>query len=574
NVISGNLERGIRLIRVTDNKIAGNFVGTDATGTARLGNLHQGVYVQGVSTRNIIGTEGDGVGDAAERNVISASGFVGVFITGASHENVVAGNFVGTDVTGTVDLGNGGAGAVRLLNGSHNNRIGTNFDGTSDELERNVISGNSRGVQIDGAGTNDNIVAGNYIGVDVTGQIALDNDTQGVYVTNGPKRNVIDRNVISGNAHHGVLIRGTASGPFPVFHWPAADGGNGHYYVLGPSTTWIDAEATAVEMGGHLASITSAQEQAFLESVLLPTDERFFLGLTDKDDEGNFSWTTGEPVTFTNWNPGQPDNWPFAGPDGEDVGQFNWPSGGTWNDIGSATRNRGIIELDEAPDLDLLAALATTRENHVIGNFIGTNADGTTALPNGIVGIQVDGGAHSNIIGTDGNGQNDEDEGNVISGNIGSGIALWDSLHTTVAGNFIGTDVTGTQIVGNGRGTGFGISVSGNSQFNVIGTDGDGNSDAAERNLISGNDVWSAVFLAGAGTTNNVVAGNLIGTDVTGTLDLGNNATGVEIKDDASFNRIGTNADGVSDALERNIISGNSSRGVFIWSQFAGPPRF
>ncbi len=221
NVIAGNFDRGILLNRVTDNKIAGNFIGTDSTGTLRLGNMDQGIYVDGASARNIIGTEGDGIGDAAEGNVVSANAFVGIYIINASNDNIVAGNLVGTDVTGTLDLGNGGAAGVRILNGAYNNRIGTDFDGVSDDLERNIISGNSRGVQIDGLGTTDNVIAGNYIGTDITGQTALGNDTQGVYIIAGAQRNIIDRNVISGNAAAGRVAPG--HGQFHVSRVPMDD---------------------------------------------------------------------------------------------------------------------------------------------------------------------------------------------------------------------------------------------------------------------------------------------------------------------------------------------------------------
>ena len=69
-----------------------------------------------------------------------------------------------------------------------------------------------------------------------------------------------------------------------------------------------------------------------------------------------------------------------------------------------------------------------------------------------------------------------------------------------------------------------------------------------------------------AGTINNVVAGNYIGTDVTGMADLGNRYDGVVVWQGAQGNRVGTNGDGVGDAEERNIISGNNRHGVDILS--------
>src|SRR5207237_3479959 len=88
--------------------------------------------------------------------------------------NVVAGNFIGTNVTGTAALPNAGAGVV-LAFGSDFNRVGTNCDGVADDAERNIISGNTSGVVIAGAGSvaDGNVVAGNFIGTDVKGGVPV-----------------------------------------------------------------------------------------------------------------------------------------------------------------------------------------------------------------------------------------------------------------------------------------------------------------------------------------------------------------------------------------------------------------
>ena len=115
--------------------------------------------------------------------------------------------------------------------------------------------------------------------------------------------------------------------------------------------------------------------------------------------------------------------------------------------------------------------------------------------------------------------------------------------------NLVGTDVTGTNPLGS-----FGYAVGAfESNYSIIGTDGDGIADDTERNLIS--DYDTGVWIAGSDY--NRVSGNLIGTDVTGTLALGNTSAGVYVTSDANYNFIGTNSDGISDELEGNIISGN-----------------
>src|SRR4029079_11511465 len=91
-----------------------------------------------------IGTDGDGFGDEAERNIISANGFLvpvysdGISLNGAG--NVIAGNYIGTDVTGTQAMGNARTG-INMAYGAPN-RIGTDGNGVGDASERNIISAN------------------------------------------------------------------------------------------------------------------------------------------------------------------------------------------------------------------------------------------------------------------------------------------------------------------------------------------------------------------------------------------------------------------------------------------------
>lgn len=98
---------------------------------------------------------------------------------------------------------------------------------------------------------------------------------------------------------------------------------NGHsYYRSTGSMTWTSAKQACINMGGHLVTITSAAENNFVFN----TWPSGWIGFTDEAVEGQWRWVTGESVTYTNWNGGEPNN---AG--NEDYAQF--VSGGRWNDL-------------------------------------------------------------------------------------------------------------------------------------------------------------------------------------------------------------------------------------------------
>ena len=134
NLISGNEGSGIN-VDGTGNLIAGNRIGTTLDGTASLGD-EDGVYVTG-SANTIGGTS------AGARNLLSGNAGYGVFITGSlATGNVVAGNYVGTDLDGAVPQGNSFNG-ILLDSGASNNTIG----GTTVEARGNLIARSTEPVQ-------------------------------------------------------------------------------------------------------------------------------------------------------------------------------------------------------------------------------------------------------------------------------------------------------------------------------------------------------------------------------------------------------------------------------------------
>src|SRR5262249_10566708 len=179
----------------TDDWIDGNFLGTDPIGTLAAPN-HYGVKIDGGATNNLVGTNGDGVNDASERNLLSANSVAGVWIQGpflatepGANANVIAGNKIGTDITGTPGLGNtvGGVFFQAFSGSAASNTIGGTTAGTA-----NVISANGGfGIAFYNTVAKDNVVEGNLIGTDMTGTQALGNTAGGVGIKYGAPGNTI-----------------------------------------------------------------------------------------------------------------------------------------------------------------------------------------------------------------------------------------------------------------------------------------------------------------------------------------------------------------------------------------------
>ena len=192
NVISGNATHGISMggdagTGGTAHLIQGNFIGTDATGAAAVAQFQTGVsFAYAVTNSTLGGTT------PAARNVISGNGARGVLLSnsvGAANitGNVVQGNFIGVDVTGTKPLGNAFSG-VSLA--AHQNFIGGDAAGAG-----NVIAASTNGFGIDVDQGDNSTIQGNFIGTDVTGTIPLGNFLGGLSLNGG-----------------GILVGGTAAG--------------------------------------------------------------------------------------------------------------------------------------------------------------------------------------------------------------------------------------------------------------------------------------------------------------------------------------------------------------------------
>lgn len=231
NVISGNTQHGIALegSGKTAPVIQGNLIGTDATGSVARGNVLDGIRAAAANTR---------VGGriAGEGNVISGNLKDGLEIL--SNGVTVEGNYIGTDITGMMDVGNGPMLDISL--GGWNSGVAIDGSsgitvGSSDPAGRNLISGNTVGLV---ARKSDRLrVEGNYIGTnkDLSGHLPnglgsgaggialyggsgasiLSNNISGntgvgggIYTGNGPVGAKVAENTISHNTGPGINVRG------------------------------------------------------------------------------------------------------------------------------------------------------------------------------------------------------------------------------------------------------------------------------------------------------------------------------------------------------------------------------
>ena len=448
---------GIDIIGGGNNTIQGNYLGTDVAGAVDQGNGYHGIWVSD-STSNQIGGTAVGAG-----NVISGNRY-GVVIAGAgSTGNVVEGNRIGTNAAGAGAMPNDFHG-VLIQNDATGNTIGGTATGSG-----NQISGNTRnGVKIIGATTTGNMVQGNLIGTDATGSAPLANVRHGIEITGGASSNTVGGtaagagNVISGNTRYGMLI-GTA-------------GTTGN--VVEGNLIGTDA-AGAVPLGNTLHGIVVN-------------------------------------------------------------------GGATGNTIGGTAAGAGNV-ISGNDRFGVVISNPPTTGNVFAGNLIGTNATGSAALRNDFHGVLITGGAHSNTIGGTAAGA-----GNVISGNSLSGLKVVGAgtSGNLVQGNRIGTDAAGNVSLANGRD---GVEISSSATGNTI-----GGTAAGASNVISGNTRYG-VIINTATATGNVLEGNLIGTNAAGTGTLGNGEHGVVITLGAHTNTIGGTAAGAG-----NLISGNGNHGVFL----------
>ncbi len=145
-----------------DNIVQGNYIGTDAAGTTALGNLDDGISIMAGAKNNIIGgtsaAEGNVIADAGAGNILP-SNHDGIYLEGVGTSgNIIQGNFIGTDVTATLDFGSGAHG-IRMWDQASNNTVG----GTTPGAGNIIANGAIHGVTLEAAAGSGNAILGNLI---------------------------------------------------------------------------------------------------------------------------------------------------------------------------------------------------------------------------------------------------------------------------------------------------------------------------------------------------------------------------------------------------------------------------
>lgn len=499
------------LVAGPSSSVQGCFLGTDVTGKIARGNGSFGVWIQ--STGNLIGGPNPGEG-----NVVSGGNDTGIYISKGT--NLVQGNLIGVNVTGTNALKNNNNGIVI-------DTCGGNLIGGSTALHRNVISGNGQsGIYLNTRNASGNVIQGNYIGLGLTGSIVVSNGADGITLY-GAATNTIGGaspgvgNVISGNGLAGIAFNLNTSVSNIV---------SGNFIGTDPSgKTAFGNKNAGIVLSASVANLVGGSVAGAANVISGNGQDGIFLkdGAAQNVIQGNL---IGLSAAGTN----------------AIANGFNGISisGAVSNLVGGNTSAaRNVISGNAYHGVGILQL--TDSGNSLLGNYIGTDAAGTKAVGNALSGVRLQG--RFNLIGGASVGS-----GNVISGNGQQGIYLQGTNGNVngnfIAGNTIGLDATGATALGNAD-AGVGIVSAANNQI--------GGTSPGARNLLSGN-TREGLYVIGPGSTNNLIQGNYVGTDSSGLVGRGNTFAGITLQS-TTGNQIGGSVAGAG-----NLVSANGNRGIYL----------
>ncbi len=540
NTISGNEGDGIRIERSSNNLILENRIGTDDLGTSMRGNQRSGVVID------------SGQGNRLDSNVISGNQEQGVAILGAlASNNVLVGNWIGTDATGLRILPNRASGV--LIQDAPLNTVG----GSPNTVAYNL----GDGIRVEGPGATGNLIQNNIFlrnfgsGVAVIDVLA-DEPAEAVVVRNNQAiGNILDGVQLAGASGHQVIdnliranrrdgIRGEQSSTLLI-----RDNRVIGFEQFAPGDPGFDSpvQRFGIAMAGpanNVMVVGNTVEGSLSHGILFVTVSQSIIGGTNDldrnrvfDNQGSgIVVREGQDVRIIGNRVGFDSLLPMEGQGNGGFGILlettrNALVGGV--DTGSANIvaaniRDGIAVRSQSVDVQILF--------NVVGQVIGDPGGPLPNLGNGGHGISVAGQSEGTLI-----------RGNRIVANRGSGVLIDRSTTTRVFGNQIGR-VTPNDLPALGN-QGDGVTLRSASQ-NSIG--GMSEADFNNRNHISGN-FGSGVSLRD-GSSDNAVLNNAIGTDLSGTRGVGNAGSGVLVEGSPG-NRVGLPGLG-------NVISANGGPGV------------
>ncbi len=607
NVVSGN-EFGIAIVGVgaSNNRVQGNFIGVAADGVSARPNV-VGIQVYNAANNNLIGGTAAGAGNLIANSVTGLRiGYPGLPATGVSalgntfySNSALAIDLEGDGVTPN-DLGDPDAGPNGLQNFPVLASADADANGTTIVGTLNSAPGRTMRIEFfatrpsvadaSGYGGGERFLGFATVTTDGSGNAAFNTTLGNVWLNAGDRVSATATDLGTNNTSEfaanvtattsGIIVVDTISDVADGASTSITDLGNARgadgRISLREAITAANNTANGVTPDKIVFAIpgalTAGAHTIQLGSMLPSITEALVIDGTSEPDYA------GTPLVVLNGQGSVLDG----------VRLFSGSNGSTIRGLVIQNFTQYGISVT-ASDGDLIAGNwigLNTAGNAAAGNFVGvailnsngTMVGGSVAADRNVIsgnageGVLVDGitGADGNtvrgnyigtnasgsaVVGNGGSGvvlyngaKNNTVAGNVISGNAKDGVAISDAGTTgnLVQGNLIGVDATSTLVLGNGtQGIWIGFGASGNT----VGGSGPG-----DGNLVGGS-TYAGIELNGVGTTGNVIASNFIGTDATGTL-VADNKYGLYIVAGASNNLVGGSAAGAGNLIANSRVAG------------------
>lgn len=198
-----------------------------------------------------------------------------------------------------------------------------------------------------------------------------------------------------------------------------------------PPSLGLLQKLSPLSMAGHLASITSSQEQAFIANTIQPAaiSRGMWIGLSDAQTESTYRWTTGESFSYSRWNTGE--GQPNKSTAADDYVELT-ANAGLWDDQVDVAQY-SILEFNSPPDLARLQSYFLP-PNVVAGNTIGLGGlSANISVANVGNGIRIESSSGVVVGGTKAGASN------IIASNAFNSILITgsDSVGNVVSGNYI-----------------------------------------------------------------------------------------------------------------------------------------